>query len=571
MLSLLDKVQDSTATMSKPTWQEIAEVAQNHRDDSIRRVDPPIPQVADPERLPLDRTDIPKYLLTTEEVIITQTAPEDLVASLASGKYTSTTVATAFLRRAGLAQALTNCITELLPQRAIARANFLDEYHSKHGKPIGPLHGLPISVKEHIGMKGLGLNAGFVSWWDHKGEDDALVLKILWNAGCVFYARTNQPQTLMHLETSNNLYGVTVNPFNSQLTSGGSSGGEGALIALRGSCLGLGTDIGGSIRSPAANCGLYGLRPSSYRIPVSGWSATMLSQEQIIAVLGPLSTSLEGVKMFMKTVINGKPWLNEPSLVPIPWRDQESYLEKPSGKKLKIGVIWHDCVVKPHPPIMRALQEVVEKLKAVQGIEVVDWKPYKHDEAWSIISSLYFCDGGQEETAAIEASGEPWRPLSKFILKDNQSVKKLTVEEIWHWTMKREGYRTEYAKVWNDTATESGETGELEGMVDVILCPVGPGAAPPLDCARYWGYTTQWNLLDYPALVFPVTKVDPTVDVVDQDYKPINEKDKYNDQLWKSGPEKYKGAPVSLQLVGRRYEDEKVRYGSSFKVRVAGC
>lgn len=557
--------------MSKPTWQEIAEVAQNHRDDSIRSVDPPIPQVADPERLPLDRTDIPKYLLTTEEVIITQTAPEDLVASLASGKYTSTTVAAAFLRRAGLAQALTNCITELLPQRAIARANFLDEYHSQHGKPIGPLHGLPISVKEHIGMKGLGLNAGFVSWWDHKGEDDALVLKILWNAGCVFYARTTQPQTLMHLETSNNLYGVTVNPFNSQLTSGGSSGGEGALIALRGSCLGLGTDIGGSIRSPAANCGLYGLRPSSYRIPVSGWSATMLSQEQIIAVLGPLSTSLEGVKLFMKTVINGKPWLNEPSLVPIPWRDQESYLEKPSGKKLKIGVIWHDCVVKPHPPIMRALQEVVEKLKAVQGIEVVDWKPYKHDEAWSIISSLYFCDGGQEETAAIEASGEPWRPLSKFILKDNQSVKKLTVEEIWHWTMKREGYRTEYAKVWNDTATESGETGELEGMVDVILCPVGPGAAPPLDCARYWGYTTQWNLLDYPALVFPVTKVDPTVDVVDQDYKPINEKDEYNDQLWKSGPEKYKGAPVSLQLVGRRYEDEKVRYGSSFKVRVASC
>lgn len=325
--------------MSKPTWQEIAKVARNHRDDSIRRVHPPIPQVLDPERLPLDRTDVPKYLLTTEEVVITQTAPEHLVASLASGKYTSTTVATAFLRRAGLAQALANCISELLPEKAIARAKFLDDYFSKHGKPIGPLHGLPISAKEHIGMKDMGLNAGFISWWDHKGEDDALVLKILYNAGCVFYARTTQPQTLMHLETSNNLYGVTVNPFNSQLTSGGSSGGEGALIALRGSCLGLGTDIGGSIRSPSANCGLYGLRPSSYRIPMTGLSNTMRGQEQVVAVLGPLSTSLEGVKLFMKTVIRGKPWLNEPSLVPIPWRDQESYLTKPSGKKLKVGVI----------------------------------------------------------------------------------------------------------------------------------------------------------------------------------------------------------------------------------------
>ena len=493
--------------MSKPTWQEVAHIAQTHRDDSIRRVEPPIPNV--PDQLPLDRTDVPKYLLSTEEVAITETAPEDLVTSLATGKYTSTTVTTAFLRRAGLAQALANCITELLPERAIARAKFLDEYLSQHGKPIGPLHGLPISVKEHIGMKDLGLNAGFVSWWDQKAEDDALPLKILWHAGCVFYARTTQPQTLMHLETSNNLYGVTVNPFNSQLTSGGSSGGEGALIALRGSCLGIGTDIGGSVRSPSANCGLYGLRPSSARTPMGGQAATMAGQEQIVAVLGPLSTSLEGVKLFMKTIIDAKPWLNEPSLVPIPWRAKESHLAKSSGKKLKVGVIWHDGVVKPHPPVVRALQEVVDKLKDVQSVEIVEWKPYKHDEAWTIISSLYFCDGGQEEFAAIEASGEPLRPLSKFILKDNQNVKKLTVEEIWYWTRKRESYKTEYAEIWNHTATGTSQTGEPEGMVDVILCPVGPGAAPPLDCARYWGYTAQWNLLDYPSLIFPVTKVNP--------------------------------------------------------------
>lgn len=69
-------------------------------------------------------------------------------------------------------------------------------------------------------MKDLTLNAGFISWWDKNGEDDAHVLKILWNAGCVFYARTTEPQTLMHLETSSNLYGATTNPFNGQLTSG---------------------------------------------------------------------------------------------------------------------------------------------------------------------------------------------------------------------------------------------------------------------------------------------------------------------------------------------------------------
>ena len=94
-------------------------------------------------------------------------------------------------------------------------------------------------------MKGLGLNAGFVSWWDVVAKADAFVLEILWNAGAVFYARTTQPQSLMHLETSSNLYGVTVNPFNRRLTAGGSSGGEGALLGCRGSCLGIGSDIGG--------------------------------------------------------------------------------------------------------------------------------------------------------------------------------------------------------------------------------------------------------------------------------------------------------------------------------------
>jgi len=114
-------------------------------------------------------------------------------------------------------------------------------------KPVGPLHGLPISVKEHIGMKGLGLNTGYVAFWDKVAQEDAHILQILWDAGAVFHARTTQPQTMMHLETDSNLYGVTISPYNRDLSPGGSSGGEGALIGLRGSCLGIGTDIGGKL------------------------------------------------------------------------------------------------------------------------------------------------------------------------------------------------------------------------------------------------------------------------------------------------------------------------------------
>jgi amidase len=91
-------------------------------------------------------------------------------------------------------------------------------------------------------------------------------------------------------------------------------------------------------------------------------------------------------------------------------------------------------------------------------------------------------------------------------------------------------------------------------MVDVILCPAGPGVAPKLDTAKWWGYTSQWNLLDYPALIFPVDKVDVEKDTLKEAYEPRNEKDKYNWDLWeKSGAEGYKDAPISLQLVARRY------------------
>ncbi|OCL11098.1 amidase signature enzyme, partial [Glonium stellatum] len=92
--------------------------------------------------------------------------------------------------------------------------------------------------------------------------------------------------------------------------------------------------------------------------------------------------------------------------------------------------------------------------------------------------------------------------------------------------------------------------------VDVILCPAGPGAAPQLDGARYWGYTAVWNLLDYPAVVFPVSRVDVEVDGVEAGYVPRSRVDRENFESY--SPEKYAGAPISLQLVGRRYEDEKL-------------
>lgn len=512
---------------SQMSWQDVATAIQKHRDTTIAAVSPQIPEV--PTELPLNVTKLPSVLLSKDEISITEMAPEALLSSMAEGTLSATTVANAFLRRAGLAQKLTNCVTELLPERALDRAKFLDDYMSKHDKPIGPLHGLPISVKEHIGMKGLGQNCGYIAWVDGTAPADAHILSLLWKAGAVFYARTTQPQSLMHLETSSNLHGVTVNPYNRNLTSGGSSGGEGAILGMRASCMGIGTDIGGSIRSPAANNGVFGLRPTSYRLPCGGLKAAMGGQEQIVPVIGPLATSLEGIKLFMKTLIDQKPWLTEPSLVPFPWRDTtKATLLRTDGtgkRKLKIGVMKDDGVVRPHPPILRAIDQVVASLASHPDIEVVEFPPYKSDEAWRIISSLYFADDGEQASAAIDASGEDWRPLSEFIIKQNPNRRNLTISDVWSLTLQREGFKAAFSEHWN------GVSGSVENddLVDVMLCPAGPGTAPRLNTARYWNYTSLFNLLDYPALVFPTgEQVDPAVDVKEQGYVPRNADDEYN-------------------------------------------
>ncbi|KUJ08556.1 amidase [Mollisia scopiformis] len=543
----------STSKKTKPKrqWEDVAREAQEYRDASIGRV-PGITEISarleSLNALPKCSLDIPGKVLELKDIKITQCLPEDLVAMLGKGEISAVEVTTAFLRRAALAQRLTNCITELLPERALARAKELDDYFEQHRKPIGPLHGLPISVKEMIGMKELGLNAGYVAWWGKTATENAHVLDILWNAGAVFHARTTQPQSMMHLETDNNLYGVTVNPSNRNVSSGGSSGGEGALIGIGGSCLGIGSDVGGSIRSPAANCGIYGLKPTAFRIPTDGWCSTMAGADPIPGVIGPMSTSLEGIKLFMKTILDSQPWLSEPALIPMPWNTS---IQISDTQPLKIAITWNDGVVTPHPPLTRALQALVSQLQTLPNLEIVDWHPYLHDEAWAIISSLYFTDGGAEDAATIAESGEPWRPLTTWMIKQNPCVKKLTPQKLYYWQEEREAYRKEYAKVWNETA--SGESGR---MVDVILCPAGPGVALKHDTARYWGYTSQWNLLDYPAVVFPVGKVDKDKDVATKNFKPMTDIDEDHWKLYDA--EEFDGLPISLQLVGRRFDDEKV-------------
>ncbi|KAK7515221.1 amidase family protein [Phyllosticta citriasiana] len=517
-------------------WKEKSQSARDYRDASLAKVDPPIAKLPDP--LPLSSQELPGKYLTPREYELTHNFDAiELLGMLRRRELSSEELTRAFLRHAALAQYAVNCVTELMWDEAITRARYLDS----QSKPLGPLHGLPISIKQQHGMRDKPCHASYVAWIGEPSNPNP-INDILYASGCVFYVRTTEPQSTMQLECINNVTGLTVNPWNRNLTPGGSSGGEGALLGMGGSVLGIGGDIGGSVRCPAANNGVYGFKPTTRRLPLSGMKCTMLGNETVMATFGPLTRSRETINLFMDVVLKTEPWRYDPSLFPKQWTPVK--FDRP----LKIAVQWWDGIVKPHPPMIRAMREVSDACRAA-GMKVVDWVSLDHAKAWDILSRLYFPDGGEDTIDVIRESGEPLLPLTEWII-NQPGVKKLSIQELWALCRERDNYRADYAAHWSATAAQDGQE------VDVILCPATPGAAPPHECSRYWPYTAQWNLLDYPGVVFPVTFVDPAKDKRDEHYVPMNEKDKFNHELY--SPEKYVGAPVSLQVIGRRNHDEKV-------------
>ncbi|GFZ50431.1 Putative amidase C550.07 [Saitozyma sp. JCM 24511] len=488
-------------------------------------------KIPDSQRpLPLDTSQLVKQcgILDATEVGIVSLDATDLRDAIVARRYSAVEVATAYLKAAAIVHQATSCLMDYFPGEALARAAWLDEELERTGKPVGPLHGVPISIKDHLGVKGHEITAGFASWVGKNiAEKDGTMVSILRSAGAVFYCKTTNPQAIMHLETDSFL-GPTVNPFNSNLTSGGSSGGEGALIGGGGSVLGVGTDIGGSIRNPAALNGIYGFKPTE-----------MVGQESIAGAIGPMGRSARDMSLFVAAVLAAEPWKIDSSNVGMPWRPSEVTWK--GGDKPRIGVMWDDGVVRPQPPMRNALQEAVGKLRSA-GFEVVDYAPFRQAEGWEIISSLYFTDGGERIKRAMAATGEPTLPLTKWIMEQNTQTR--SALEVFELVKRREAFRFEYNAHF------------LLADIDVILCPPGPGPAPELGTSKYWGYTSIFNLVDYPSAVFPTGRAVSLDDAIDSRDSFLGKDDR---EIWEAyDPAKFLNAPLSLQIACQRWEDEKV-------------
>lgn len=542
-------------------YEPLIESYKKARDDQMAKYDPRfyatclarLPSQQEFDCKPIDATGFVKPdfgLLTQEEAaIVNDYTLQQLLEKQLEGKLTAVEIAHAFIRASIVAQIATNCVMQFMFDTALAQAAKSDEFLRENKQLRGPLHGVPVSLKEHLEIKGLVTHASYVSLLENVSKSTNVSIELVENMGATTHVRTSQPQAIMHLDTINNVTGRTRNPLSTCLSPGGSSGGESAIIGMHGSLLGIGSDIGGSIRCPAAFANLYGLRPTTKRFSglysVSGGKG----QESVIGTMGPLARSTSELNAFMHHYVNyGKPWLLDPSCVPLPWNNSPQL-----PAKVRVGVLFSDGVVTPFPAVTRTMHEVAENLQKNPLVEVVDLKDHwlsaqEMLEANKTVSALYTCDGNRTQEELLHSSGEPLLHLTKFFFEINDG-KHLSVYENRELNCIRDNVRL---KIFQNVFPHC----------DFILSPAYAGPPEVPGIAKYWGYTSLWNLVDFPNLVFPTPfQHDPAKDTLvpplhDNHFERLHWNDEHGKIRY--DPKTYEGGYIALQLTGPRFQDEHV-------------
>jgi len=286
----------------------------------------------------------------------------ELASAIAQGTVTAREAVEAHIARIERVNGALNAVVVKRYDDARTEANAIDRRRAA-GETLPPLAGVPITVKECLDLAGTSSTFGIPGRVAAKATADNSYVARLRAAGAIVIAKTNVSQLLIFTETDNPVFGRTNNPWNVERSSGGSSGGEGAIIASGGSALGLGTDIGGSVRIPAVFCGISSLRPTAGRCPDPGRGSVPAGQRAVVSQIGPLARSVDDLALAL-SLINGGHGLDHEAVVPL------GDVSAVDIKRLRVGVMADDGVMTPSPAIQRALKEATDMLKAA-GAEIV--------------------------------------------------------------------------------------------------------------------------------------------------------------------------------------------------------
>lgn len=412
-----------------------------------------------------------------------------LLSLIQSKEVSSEEVTRAFLDRIKIINPKINAIIQMDEEKTLQQARYADQQFSK-GNLLGPLHGLPITIKDTIDMPDYPISYGSHLYDDYKPVQEGTCVKRLKNAGAVILGLTNSPELLTAYESDNLIYGATNNPYDETRSSGGSSGGEAAIIAVNGSPLGLGSDGGGSIRLPAHFCGIAGFKPTQGLVPKTGISLPCGGAGclQPFGTCGPMANWVEDLELGL-TILSG-PDQFDPDTFPVnikPVHDLEL-------KKLKIAYFTDNGIATPSQNIKDATLKAVSILEDLGAI-VHEARPKHIEKTLELHWQPFFqlCDGGETVNQICDTldSGQ----ISSLRQQFNRDAKSccLTVAELNHRFAEIAQFKTSMYQFLN--------------QYDVLICPPCATTAKLhgecLNEIKDFTYTMSFNNTGSPAVVIP--------------------------------------------------------------------
>jgi len=410
-----------------------------------------------------------------------------------------------------------NAFAQLDPDRVRREARAAEDAIAK-GEAVGPLHGVPISIKSSIevaGMRceaGTRLRAGFVA------RQDAPLVERLRKAGAIVLGTTNTPEILMAWETNNLLYGRTNSPWSLEYTAGGSSGGESAAIAAGMSAGGVGSDGGGSIRVPAHFCGICGLKPTPGRVPATGHFPPSGGPFAFIGVVGPMARTVADVRALFEIMQGPDDGDTCAAPVPLRWPGAEE------TAKLPVGYFEDDGRTPVTPETRAAVRSAAEALRRV-GFKVEPFRPEGLEEARLLWKKFFITMGGMLIRPMFHERETDLSPTLKQFLEWSAAETPLTAESTLDAWIRRDVVRADFLRqmrkypilICPAAAIPAFRHGERSWQID----------GKTVHYFDAWSYTEWFNLLGSPAAVVPVSH----------------------------SPE---GLPIGVQIIGRPWEEEQV-------------
>lgn len=414
---------------------------------------------------------------------MTSFSASQLARLIRAGELSARQVVQAFVSRIEQVNPRLNAMVLPLFEQALDDARIADELQARGGT-LGPLHGVPVSIKECFQLAGTAATLGNPGRSRQVADQDGILVRRLRQAGAIVLGKTNVPQLMLSHECDNPLYGRTNNPWDPRRTPGGSSGGEAALLAAGGSPLGLGSDLGGSLRVPAHFCGIQALKPTSGRLPRTGVAHVLAGMEAVQFQPGPLARSVDDLELALR-VLHGSP-SDRPGWDAAPG---ELFAAPPVPVESLRFAVWCDAEPVPvSPAIHRVVRQAADALES-RGARRVELRLPASD--WvGLFLSILGADGGASSRRLLRGEPIAW-PLRRLLLVSSlpgwlrplvsgglrawgqplladlvSLVRRRSADEYWQLTARQ----TQAVEQFERTLEQAG--------VHVLLCPAYATPAP---------------------------------------------------------------------------------------------